>query len=280
MFRTRIRTESPSRTGRGSVGSARVWDERTRRHGGHATPAAAASAVQLAGDELTAMVAGIVQVTLDTQLADCDPARRAGIARVLEVRLLSLLGLGIAAPAAPAEVVPEVADEAGDVAHAAPEAPGAPVTPTPADPAAADPANAIVYPPALRALGLVLEDRLERLGGPLAARTDLRRYLVALALGFLPSPGPPPPTNGASGATVDELRNLDLLQRRAQKLEQALRDARAALAYVSGLEHIDQGLSSIYRAVQGLAGDDPLRECKQGALEAIFQANLSLQKKA
>jgi hypothetical protein len=271
MFRTRIRTESPSRNGRGSVGTARVWDERMRRNGGRPAPAqapaAAASALQLAGDELKAMVAGIVQVTLDTQLADCDAERRIGIARVLETRLLSLLGL--ASIAAPAQATPpEAAELAEDDGTYETEEAAAP----PAEPVE------IVYPSAQRALGLVLEDRLERLGGPLAARTDLRRCLVALTLGFLPAPDAPPPVNGSKPSTV-ELQNLDLLQRRALKLEQALRDARAALAYISQLEHVDLGLASIYRVVQGIALDDPLRERKQGALEAIFQANLSLQKK-
>ena len=41
-----------------------------------------------------------------------------------------------------------------------------------------------------------------------------------------------------------------------------------ALAYVSGLERVDEGLASIYRAVQGLALDDPLQERKRGLLQA------------
>lgn len=69
-----------------------------------------------------------------------------------------------------------------------------------------------------------------------------------------------------------------MLQRRVQKLEVSLQEARAALAYVSGLERVDGGLASIYRSVQGLASADPRREQKQGALQSLFRANLALQK--
>jgi hypothetical protein len=82
----------------------------------------------------------------------------------------------------------------------------------------------------------------------------------------------------APTASTEELGELDLLQRRASKLERSLHEARSALAYVSSLERVDPGLASIYRAVQGLGGDDPERGRKRDALERIFQANLKLQK--
>ena len=71
-----------------------------------------------------------------------------------------------------------------------------------------------------------------------------------------------------------------MLQRRASKLERALQEARTALAYVSGLEHVDEGLASIYRTVQGLAPDDPLHVRKHDALVSIFRANLELRQRA
>ena len=60
-------------------------------------------------------------------------------------------------------------------------------------------------------------------------------------------------------------------------LARSLHEARAALAYVSGLAHVEPGVASIYRQVQGLASDDPRHEQKSGALQKIFQANLDLR---
>jgi hypothetical protein len=81
-------------------------------------------------------------------------------------------------------------------------------------------------------------------------------------------------------ASVEDLRNLDVLERRAAKLAQALAEANAALAYVASLEYVDPGEASIYRSVQGLALEDPRRAQKSAALERIFAANLALQKPA
>ncbi|MEQ1895618.1 MAG: hypothetical protein ABL998_24020, partial [Planctomycetota bacterium] len=141
-------------------------------------------------------------------------------------------------------------------------------------PAPGAPARSVpVRSPQLRALALVLEDRLARLGGPLATSAQLRQLLAELTLAS------PPAEDPSSTAGSELLLSLDLLERRANKLERALHDARAALAYVSGLEHVDPGLTSIYRHVQGLAHDDPRREQKAGALAKIFQANLELRQR-
>ncbi len=275
MFRVRQRTESPSRptAARGSVGSARVWDERTRaaRAGKSLPPEFGpdlrpTSPAALAPDELTALVAGIVAVTLDTRLPDCAPARRALLARELEVRLLSLFLEPPAAAEAPQALAPAgPGEQPAEELEAAPDRKDE-----------AEPALSLSLSPAARALGLVLEDRLSQLGGPLGARADLRQRLITLALTALESPR----DGQASGASSEELHSLDLLQRRAHKLERSLQDARAALAYVSGLEHVDQGLASIYRAVQGLTLSDPQHTQKRDVLEGIFRANLALQKPA
>lgn len=277
MFRARNRSETPSRptTVRGSVGSARVWDARTRalRAAGKSEvpslPAVAsedAPPLELAPAELSALIAGIVAVTLDTRLADCEPARRALVARELETRLALLFRAPLPeaprAEPAPAVRMPEVSapEEAAPAAE--------PVAPEPLVPAGAS--------PTARALGLVLEDRLNGLGGTLSERADLRRRLIALALATVedapPDDGPP--------ASSDELRSLDVLQRRTAKLERSLAESRSALAYVSGLEHVDEGLASIYRTVQGLAPSDPRHTQKREVLEGIFRANLELQKPA
>jgi len=270
MFRARSRSETPSRptARRGSVGSAQVWDEDTRARRAalpaHAPPepppAPESAPVLLPRDELAPLVAGIVQLTLDTRLADHEPARRVELARELQTRLLALFG----APAA------EVASEERVLSE--------PSVDEPANGALPQSAGASLLPngdatPAERALGLVLEDRLQRLGGPLAARADLRERLIVLALQRLALSS----SVVESTASGEELQSLDVLQRRAAKLERSLQEARAALAYVAGLEHVDEGLASIYRAVQGLSLEDPQRESKRDALERIFRANLALQ---
>lgn len=275
MFRTRHRPENAARPSaqRGSVGSARVWDERTR-----ALRVAAGPAVRpgpeaaTSPEELAALIRGIVAVTLDTRLTELERPRRAALASELEARLCALFGLARPAVLPPAEPAAPEPAPAPPTPFAELDAPASPARPAPDVPTPSAPLQP-APPAALRALQLVLEDRLERLGGPLAERADLRRLLARLALEQALSAAPP--------AQVDDetLRNLDVLERRAAKLERALHDARAALAYVSGLEHVDPGVASIYRQVQGLATDDPRREQKAGVLEKIFRANLALRER-
>ena len=279
MFRARHRPENAARPSaqRGSVGSARVWDERTRALRVAAGPPerprpVAETNPETSPVELAALIRGIVAVTLDTRLTELERPRRAALASELEARLCALFGLGTV-PLAPPEPAPalELAPESPAAPVARPETP--PPSPEPARGPGAPPSGPPL-PPALRALQLILEDRLERLGGPLAERADLRRLLARLALEQALGHETPPPS-----ADEETLRNLDVLERRAAKLERALHDARAALAYVSGLEHVDAGVASIYRQVQGLAADDPRREQKAGALEKIFRANLELRQR-
>jgi hypothetical protein len=242
--------------------------------GAEPTPPAAAST--LARGELSDLIAGIVAVTLDTRLPDCDPIRRAGLSRDLEARLLALFQPAGTPPP------PPTSDDAArdetlldDAANRDPSSnrvfadvaleEGAP---------AADAFQLEYDSTSARALGLVLENRLNGLGGTLSERADLRQRLIALALSMLDST----PAPEAEGASAEDLRTLDVLQRRAMKLQLSLQEARAAVAYVSGLEHVDEGLASIYRAVQGLAPADPQRARKLDALEGIFRANLALQK--
>jgi len=294
MFRTRARRENASRPTalRGSVGSARVWDEARRERGGapEAAPEAgpgthsraqpwtdAGAAPAVAPDELRALVHGIVRVTLDTRLADCTPARRVELTHELERRLLALFGLAApVAPHAPATPAPEAEPAAPDTALDTARRTSPSAAPTTGSQAP--------LTPAARTLALVLEERLARLGGLLAQRNDLRQRLIELALAGharpAPATGPDTALDAGQDATLDELRVLDVLQRRLAKLEQSLQETRATLAYVSGLEHVDTGLASLYRQVQGLAEGDPRSEQKRGVLDSIFHANLSLQKPA
>lgn len=230
------------------MGSARVWDERTRalRAAGPPAEPEVEEPAALAPVELTALIASLVSAALDARLPDCEPERRATLARELEERLFALLQAPPVVPASP---------QAG---------------PTPAErEESAGPTSASSAPDGL---GGRLEERLRALGGALAARTDLRERLVELALASCE------PTLAPDDASHTELHALDVLQRRAHKLERSLADARAALAYVASLEHVEDGLASIYRTVQGLNGSDPQATRKREALVGIFRANLALQK--
>jgi hypothetical protein len=221
-----------------------VWDARTRalRAAGAPLPSDAPEAPS-APQELGALIGTIVGLTLDARLPECAPERRAELQRELEARLTALFAAP-PADAAPAGTEPE---------DLAPEALPSGSEP-PADP---------------------LERALAALGGPLAARPDLRLRLLELVTAARAPAAPSP-----DGASRTELSELDLLRRRAAKLERSLADARAALAYVAGLERVEEGLASIYRTVQGLGAADPLRARKREALEGVFRANLALQKRA
>lgn len=247
------------------MGSASVWDPATRARRRLASPERPPLDAGMGAAELEALVSGIVQVTLDTRLAEWDDGRRAALGEELRARLLAIFGQAPDAPAGPAEeldveTLTEAVEEDAPLDEVA-------VTPLPDEPE--PPAS-----PAARRLAELLHPRLSELGNPVLAREDLRALLIRLAqrtLEALPADGPAP--------DADRLGRLDVLQRRAAKLERSLKDARSALAYVSGLEHVDTGLASIYRVVQGLSPDAPNREAKKASLERIFQANLELQKR-
>jgi hypothetical protein len=274
MFRPRRRPEIPSTSTakRGAVGSARVWDEDTRAATVRARERAAAAdgwaAASPAHEELARLVRTIVHSTLQARLPECPPYRRAELARELERRMLALL-----APT-PNLTLDPPADDPRSPATVPAEATS---TPQPADNPELASTQSVAPPvapseePRARLLGLKLEDRLAGLGSPLTSRSDLRERLVALALEGLAEDRVP-------GASAEDLSSLDILTRRSSKLEQALAEARAALAHVSRLEYVDPGLSSLYRTIQGLAPEDPRHAQKGAALECIFRANLALQK--
>jgi hypothetical protein len=223
------------------VGSARVWDERARaefRSGPRPEPAA----LPTRPDGLAQVLADILRVTLEARLGDFDPGRRAELAYALRARLSEALGLP--SEATEPSPAPERETPPPATTHAAAE--GSP-------------------------LAGLLEQRLARLGGVLARRADLRQRLVGIALAHLEDARP------GLHATPGELGDLDLLARRARKLELSLEETRAALAYVAGLEHVDEGSASIYRRVQGLCPEDPAHRAKLDALQRIYRANVELQ---
>ena len=70
---------------------------------------------------------------------------------------------------------------------------------------------------------------------------------------------------------------VELLERRLTKLRATVKEMERALAELARRAAIDPGLSSIYRTVQGLAGDTQDREQKLALLTTIFEQNLALQ---
>jgi hypothetical protein len=247
MFSARRKREASSQgtARRGSVGSARVWDPALRARQAERQGETASSPAPPPEGPAKAL-AGALRAVLEEELGESE------LTRALESRLRARLGLAPLTPPEPA-LPPE--------SHL-PEA----------APAAAPPQRQPT--PAARALELVLDDRLQRLGGPLTARADLRARLVNLATSLLEREEAP----AVTPASASELGDLDLLRRRAAKLARSLLEARAALAHLARLEHVDEGLASIYRAVQGLDAGDPRREQKSDALARVFRANLALQK--
>lgn len=74
-------------------------------------------------------------------------------------------------------------------------------------------------------------------------------------------------------------REVENMQRRLKKLTESLEQTEHRLREVAALKNIDQGISSIYRTVQGLQESEAQFGKKKDLMSAIFEANLRLQKK-
>jgi hypothetical protein len=75
-------------------------------------------------------------------------------------------------------------------------------------------------------------------------------------------------------------REVENLQRRIDKLTQSLETTEHRLRQVAAMKNIDDGISSIYRDVQGLNPEAEQFGKKKELMSAIFAANMRLQKKA
>ncbi|MCR9247118.1 MAG: hypothetical protein NXI31_18960 [bacterium] len=73
-------------------------------------------------------------------------------------------------------------------------------------------------------------------------------------------------------------REVDNLQRRIKKLNDSLALTENRLQQVSAMKNIDEGISSIYREVQGIGQGDAHAGKKKELMSEIFKANLKLQK--
>lgn len=73
-------------------------------------------------------------------------------------------------------------------------------------------------------------------------------------------------------------REVEMLERRIRKLNESLAESEHQLKEMAQLKTLDDGISSIYREVQGLSDADDKFERKRGLMADIFEANLELQK--
>lgn len=74
-------------------------------------------------------------------------------------------------------------------------------------------------------------------------------------------------------------REVSNLQRRIKKLSDTLETTERRLQHVSALKDVDDGISSIYREVQGIDDSDSNATKKKELMADIFKANLKLQKR-
>ncbi len=73
-------------------------------------------------------------------------------------------------------------------------------------------------------------------------------------------------------------REVDLLQRRIAKVNQALGETERQLSETVRARPVEEGVSSVYREIQGLSPDDTNYQRKKELVYEIFRANLELQK--
>jgi hypothetical protein len=76
---------------------------------------------------------------------------------------------------------------------------------------------------------------------------------------------------------LESQKTIENLERRITKLTNSLGATEAELLRVASMKDIDLGVSSIYRTVQGLKGEDEGIEAKKEMLKNIFDANVALR---
>lgn len=72
---------------------------------------------------------------------------------------------------------------------------------------------------------------------------------------------------------------VGLLERRLNKLNDALEGTEEALRVLAERVEVDPGIASIFKSVQGLSAETPLRDVKREMLRVIFEANRELQRR-
>ena len=75
-------------------------------------------------------------------------------------------------------------------------------------------------------------------------------------------------------------REVHTLQRRITKLHSALEETEGRLVTMTAIKNLDQGISSVFKEVQGLNSEEERFGQKRLLMTNIFEANVRLQKKA
>ena len=83
--------------------------------------------------------------------------------------------------------------------------------------------------------------------------------------------------SSTAGRMIESQRQIEMLERRVQKLTESLGLTEAELERVASMKNIDLGLASIYRTVQGLRGTEQNAEQKKEMLKNIFESNVALR---
>lgn len=121
---------------------------------------------------------------------------------------------------------------------------------------------------------LVAQGDLVPAGGPNIDGKSIEKEILSNVLESLRKEHPP-----ASSAAPDQSRQIQLLERRIQKLSDSLTSTEAALRTVQTAPS-DSGVPSIYKTIQGLGDTDPNAESKKAMMAQIFQANRELRVKS
>ena len=75
-------------------------------------------------------------------------------------------------------------------------------------------------------------------------------------------------------------REVNTLQRRISKLHTALEETEERLITMTAIKNLDQGISSVFKEVQGLDSEGDRFGQKRLLMTNIFEANVRIQKKA
>ena len=184
--------------------------------------------------------------------------------------------------AGPAPAVGPAAPAAAAPAQPAQPAPAAPAAPEPAelerDEAAAARADLGSFDLEFVDDG-TLDGRIRAafsalIGESVPGLTDLVEHVIAMTQQEVHAER----ERATESSSTEYQQRISMLERRVNKLNGLLGMTEEELKRVLKMKNVDPGLSSIYRAVQGLGEDESQAELKKVLMEKIFQANLSLQK--
>lgn len=125
------------------------------------------------------------------------------------------------------------------------------------------------------AIALRLADALRLLAGQKVGPEQLHGRVLELVIALLDEQRHE--ADQARFALRD--REVENLQRRIAKLSDTLTTTEQKLQTVTSSKQVEQGISSIYREVQGIRAEEEQGSKKQQLMADLFKANLALQKK-